>query len=224
MRAERVTRVAVFSSARELSQPILPTRAHRAPRRLVDEEMRSRRSRRPASNDVSSTSAREPGTTVPKRDVMEQQDRGTRVRDHRGREGTAAQRGQEDSHAACAAMGHLAFSAGHLAAAGLSQVVAHGSASPRAMNGMRPHAMAATVPGTPSPTSTLSSELERVRLEHRARRLRLVVAVLREHARLARASGPMPRGLQQAITDFSAQLTEVDGALDRTRGGADCAG
>jgi hypothetical protein len=65
MKAPRVTRVAVLSAAPELSQPIFPSRGHRVPRRLVDEEMRDHRSRRPASDGAPSASAREPSTTVP---------------------------------------------------------------------------------------------------------------------------------------------------------------
>jgi hypothetical protein len=67
--------------------------------------------------------------------------------------------------------------------------------------------------GAPSidyfPTSTLGGQLERHRFEDRARRLGLVIEVLRERASASSRSGPIPSGLRQAITDFSAEISQV---------------
>jgi hypothetical protein len=56
--------------------------------------------------------------------------------------------------------------------------------------------------GTRSGRQTLSSELARLRSEHRAERLRLVVAVLRERARLAAGAAGVPRDLERTIAEL----------------------
>ena len=60
--------------------------------------------------------------------------------------------------------------------------------------------------GESSGRQSPGSELARLRFEHRAERLRLVVAVLRERTRLATGTAGVPcglqRGLQQAIAGF----------------------
>ena len=68
----------------------------------------------------------------------------------------------------------------------------------------------ASAPSTDAlPNDSLGSELERERLEHRARRLSLVVALLRERASSSSYGGTVPPGLQQAIANFSAELSRV---------------
>jgi hypothetical protein len=61
----------------------------------------------------------------------------------------------------------------------------------------------------PSPGVTLGGDLERRRLEHRTKRLRLVIAVLRERTTTSSRARAISPGLQQAITDFSAELARV---------------
>jgi hypothetical protein len=56
-------------------------------------------------------------------------------------------------------------------------------------------------------------EFERHRLEHRARRLRLVVAALRERAGEAATSGHVPPPLHRALSDFSNELAHVRARL-----------
>jgi hypothetical protein len=55
----------------------------------------------------------------------------------------------------------------------------------------------------------MGRDLERRRLEHRARRLHLVVAALRARAGAASASGSVPPALHRALSDFSAELASV---------------
>jgi hypothetical protein len=64
----------------------------------------------------------------------------------------------------------------------------------------------------------LGSELERVRLEHRARRLRLMIGLLGERARMCRRAAPAPPALQRAIQDFSAELSQVRRRLHGAQG------
>lgn len=61
----------------------------------------------------------------------------------------------------------------------------------------------------PSPAGTLGGELEHNRLQHRARRLELVIETLRERASASARIGPVPSGLQHAIADFSTELSRV---------------
>jgi hypothetical protein len=58
------------------------------------------------------------------------------------------------------------------------------------------------------PTS-VGHDLERRRLEHRARRLHLVVAALRARASAASDSGSVPPALHRALADFSSELAHV---------------
>jgi hypothetical protein len=57
-------------------------------------------------------------------------------------------------------------------------------------------------PGESSGWQTFGSELARLRFERRTERLRLVVAVLRERARLATGTAGVPRGLGRTISDL----------------------
>lgn len=70
-----------------------------------------------------------------------------------------------------------------------------------------------------SSAASVGNELERRRLEQRATRLGLVVAVLRERASASSRSSPIPRGLQHAITDFQAELSQVRARLYGERRG-----
>jgi hypothetical protein len=70
----------------------------------------------------------------------------------------------------------------------------------------------AAFPRSDHPNS-LRAHLERQRLEHRAGRLRLVLAELRKRAAAASASGSVPPPLQRAIADFSAEHARVRAAL-----------
>ena len=56
---------------------------------------------------------------------------------------------------------------------------------------------------------SLAAELERVRLEHRATRVRMALRVLHEHlGRQAPEAVPAP--LQRIIADFGDQLAEIE--------------
>jgi len=71
--------------------------------------------------------------------------------------------------------------------------------------------------GHPEAPSTLGTSLERRRLEHRARRLRLVIAALGERRAACASAGRVPHALRQAIRDFSAELSSVEAALESRR-------
>jgi len=73
--------------------------------------------------------------------------------------------------------------------------------------------MARTAWISPAKVISVGNQYERRRLEQRATRLARVVAVLRERASASSHSGPIPRGLQQAIADFQAELSHVRGRL-----------
>jgi hypothetical protein len=65
---------------------------------------------------------------------------------------------------------------------------------------------------------TVGQDLERHRLEHRARRLRLVIDALRERAS-ASADGSIPPALHRALAEFSTELAHVRARLgDRDAG------
>jgi|GEM_PF-2675254 len=69
-----------------------------------------------------------------------------------------------------------------------------------------------------SPTSTdapgsIGLDLERVRLEHRARRLGFVIAALRRLADTRATDGPSRAPLHQAIAGFSQELAHADRRL-----------
>jgi hypothetical protein len=59
------------------------------------------------------------------------------------------------------------------------------------------------------PPTSVGHDLERRRLEHRARRLHLVVAALRARASAASDSGSVPPALHRALADFTAELAHV---------------
>jgi hypothetical protein len=78
-------------------------------------------------------------------------------------------------------------------------------------------------PSTPSTTDdqtdafTLGADLERRRLERRARELQRVLAVLGGRMRDDRVAGP---ALQRSIRDFGQQLNDVHAKLWRAPSGA----
>lgn len=55
---------------------------------------------------------------------------------------------------------------------------------------------------------TLASELEARRLEHRARRLDLVVEALQDRVHAYRRNGHVPAPLQDAVTELSRRLRD----------------
>lgn len=59
------------------------------------------------------------------------------------------------------------------------------------------------------PSATIGAELERQRLQLRARHVRLVLVLLRERAGASTASGRPRPGLEQAIRQFSAELSSI---------------
>lgn len=63
---------------------------------------------------------------------------------------------------------------------------------------------------TSAAPATLGGQLERRRLEHRAQRLHLTILALRERRSIAATAGRVPRPLQQAIGDFSAELASIE--------------
>jgi hypothetical protein len=66
---------------------------------------------------------------------------------------------------------------------------------------------------------TLGAELERNRLEHRMRRVTMVVAALRHRAgEHQRDLGVPPRPLRQAIADFEAQTAAINARLRELSG------
>jgi hypothetical protein len=62
-----------------------------------------------------------------------------------------------------------------------------------------------------------ASELEHCRLEHRARRLDLVIAALRERVSATAQTGDTPAALQQALSGFSSELAHVRRRLHEPR-------
>lgn len=56
---------------------------------------------------------------------------------------------------------------------------------------------------------SLGVDLERIRLQHRARRIERVLDVLRERRALSRQTGPRPAALDQAIAGFGEELGSV---------------
>jgi hypothetical protein len=65
---------------------------------------------------------------------------------------------------------------------------------------------------------TVGRDLERHRLEHRARRLRLVIDALRERAS-ASGDGSIPPALHRALADFSTELDHVRARLGERHAG-----
>jgi hypothetical protein len=59
---------------------------------------------------------------------------------------------------------------------------------------------------------TLAADLERARLEHRARRLEAAVRALKDRVHGGR---PVPRALTQALTEFQSELRSVRARLGR---------
>lgn len=64
----------------------------------------------------------------------------------------------------------------------------------------------------------LGRQLERDRLEQRARRVRAVLAALRERAAARDTAGGAPRPLRAAIDDFGRELAELEGRLRQPPG------
>jgi hypothetical protein len=62
---------------------------------------------------------------------------------------------------------------------------------------------------TLDPPLTLGVQLERTRLEHRARRIERVLVVLRHQRRQARDCGRSPAALDHAIAGFGEELGDV---------------
>jgi hypothetical protein len=62
---------------------------------------------------------------------------------------------------------------------------------------------------------TIGADLERRRLQHRARRIEHVIVVLRERRALGIQSGSRPAALDQAIAGFGAELASVRERLVR---------
>jgi hypothetical protein len=65
-----------------------------------------------------------------------------------------------------------------------------------------------------TPTRSLGAELERDRLERRARRMRVAIASLHLLAdESGREPGAAPRHLHQTLVDFEAQIDAMNGRL-----------
>ena len=73
----------------------------------------------------------------------------------------------------------------------------------------RTPAVTVQAPPAAAPRS-IGIDLERQRLEHRARRIKLAIAALRRIADAHAPNGPAPAPLQQAIAGFSAEHARVD--------------
>lgn len=71
----------------------------------------------------------------------------------------------------------------------------------------------ATVP-VASATS-IGRELERVRLEHRARRMGFAIAALRDISDARAKNGAAPPALRRAIAGFSQELSQVRQRIDQ---------
>ena len=72
---------------------------------------------------------------------------------------------------------------------------------------------------------TLGSELARLRMEHRARRLELVVRELRRRVEdHAQRGGSVPVPLQEALTEFAGELSEVRRKIAESPARASAAG
>lgn len=67
----------------------------------------------------------------------------------------------------------------------------------------------ATIPTTSTRPASLGGDLERVRLEHRARRLMHVVGALRARRESYRAGGTVPLALGTTIRDLDRELGAV---------------
>ena len=65
---------------------------------------------------------------------------------------------------------------------------------------------------------SLGRQLERDRLEQRARRVRQVIHALRERADARDSAGGAPRPLRAAIEDFGRELTELERRLRHPAG------
>lgn len=66
---------------------------------------------------------------------------------------------------------------------------------------------------TATPARSLGRQLERDRLEQRARRVRQVIRALRERAEARDTAGGTPRPLRAAIEDFGRELAELEHRL-----------
>ena len=78
---------------------------------------------------------------------------------------------------------------------------------------MAPTTRPATVPAARA--TSIGRELERVRLEHRARRMSFAIAALRDISDARAKNGPAPPALRQAIAGFSRELSQVRQRIDK---------
>jgi len=65
-----------------------------------------------------------------------------------------------------------------------------------------------------APRASIGRELERVRLEHRERRVGLAIAALRDLCDARAKNGAAPPALRQAIAGFSQELAQVRQRID----------
>jgi hypothetical protein len=70
-----------------------------------------------------------------------------------------------------------------------------------------------TIPAADASRSTIGATLERHRLEHRVRRIELVLHALKRKADAHAAHGEVPAALHRAISAFSQELTDVNDRL-----------
>ena len=78
--------------------------------------------------------------------------------------------------------------------------------------------MATTTQPAPIPQArgtSIGRELERVRLEHRARRMGFAIAALRDLSDARAKNGAVPPALRQAIAGFSQELSQVRQRIDK---------
>jgi hypothetical protein len=73
--------------------------------------------------------------------------------------------------------------------------------------------MSAAARPRPAPLSSIGAELERQRLEHRARRVDRAIAVMRDLATSRARDDRAPAALWQAIEAFSEELAAIDRRL-----------
>jgi hypothetical protein len=68
-------------------------------------------------------------------------------------------------------------------------------------------------PAAEAPRNTIGATLERHRLEHRVRRIELVLHALERRADAHAAHSEVPAALHRAISAFSQELTDVNDRL-----------
>jgi len=70
-------------------------------------------------------------------------------------------------------------------------------------------------PVSRAPGASIGRELERVRLEHRARRMGFAIAALRDLSDARAQNGAAPPALRQAIAGFSQELAQVRQRIEK---------